>query len=684
LGIAGGEEVIQAGMSGIFFACEKSFGYPQRSDNGVQCLCPKVFMFGFLKLCTPLESIVTRSQREASAKRSIKSRIRLNLESLESRTLLSGLTPIQIRHAYGFDQARFLNGAIPGDGSGQTIAIVDAFDDPNISSDLDVFDKTFSINGTQSLYDQFGPSSAFLTKAMPQGQPQTDPGWALEISLDVEWAHAIAPGAKILLVEAKTTSYNAIIDAVDYARHQIGVVAVSMSWGSEEFQAESIFDSFFTTPYGHLGGTNGLGGSYIPGGITFVAASGDYGAPPEWPAVSPNVLAVGGTTLTLDDAGNYQLEAPWLFSGGGISFYEPRPSYQTGTPSSNMRTNPDVAFDADPRSGFAIYDTVGISQRSGWLQVGGTSAGAPQWAVLIAIADQGRALVGNGSLDGATQTLPAIYALPSSMFHTPLSVGSFIPGSTYSLETGRGTPIANLLIPELPGTSPPAPVTPPVVLLPPVPNVPGPPSNAPVSPQPPAPPKTTPPQRSDPAHQLSAVQISATDTPAVTLAVTSAPAVPTRSPINDAGLRMPPQSADGPIITGTGSRPDRSDLSNAKIKNNRDLLPADPEEQESAEAQLPQVSASTQLSPAQVPIESEGQTRPSELECPRIAVRELIPEIRNSRPKVGTVPASLWMLDSGFWIFSLTGLATLTEAVLNEPRRRFQPRTRWQNQLPRS
>jgi len=381
--------------------------------------------------------------------------------------------------------------------------------------------------------------------------------------------------------------------------------------------------------------------------------------------VSPNVLAVGGTTLTLDDAGNYQLEAPWLFSGGGISFYEPRPFYQTGTPSSDMRSNPDVAFDADPRSGFAIYDTVGISQRSGWLQVGGTSAGAPQWAALIAIADQGRALVGNGSLDGVTQTLSAIYALPSSVFHTPYSAfGTLIPGSTYSLETGRGSPIANLLIPALPGMSPPAPVAhAPGSEQPPV-------ADAPGSPAPPAPPKTTPPpKKSDPAHQLADVHGFPTDTPALTVAaLTSATLTP--SQVVDIRLAILPHSAEDPIITGTGSLSDRHDLLEGKSKDNLEFLPADPDDQESTEDQLPQVSLSM-LSPSYITVDSQIPIRQSKLEYPRVVIRELGSEIPNSRPQVGVASISLWIFDFEFWTFSLAGLAALMAAKLMEPRWRY-------------
>jgi len=499
--------------------------------------------------------------------------------------LLSGLTPFQVRHAYGFDQIRFLDAMVAGDGSGQTIAIVDAFHDPHIFSDLDVFDATFGLqgdakSGNQSLYDQYGPSSQFLTLATPDGMPPTDPGWSLEISLDVEWAHAIAPGAKILLVEAATTSYNAILDAVDYARRQMGVVAVSMSWGSEEFEPEAMFDTFFTTPYGHLGGSDGMGGFNLPGGVSFVAASGDYGSP-EWPAVSPNVLAVGGTTLNLDSAGNYQFETPWVFSGGGISFYQPRPAYQSGTPSSNSRSNPDVGFAADPRSGFAVYDTVGISGLDGWLRVGGTSAGAPQWAALIAIADQGRALMGYGALDGFSQTLPAIYALPDSVFHSPQGAGPLIPGSTYSLETGRGTPIANLLIPALPGVSPP-----PVPGPTPVANAPGSPTEGSGSPvgAPGSPPKKTdPPSKTDRGHPLAVIPISQageTPTPSRTLNPLAARTPPPTAPASIV-MATPPRTLDGPVITGIGSIPETSPgigLRNnpiAEVKEEQEFIGAD-------------------------------------------------------------------------------------------------------------
>ncbi len=199
----------------------------------------------------------------------------------------------------------------------------------------------------------------------------------------------------------------------------------------------------------------------------FVASSGDAGAPTSYPAVSPNVLSVGGTTLTLTALGTYSSESAWSGSGGGISSYESQPSYQKGvvTQSTTDRTNPDVAYDADPNSGFSVYQTYGNSTATPWLQYGGTSDAAPQWAALVAIADQGRALAGEAALSSTT-LLPAIYQLPASDFHdvtTGASDGSpsESAGPGYDLATGRGTPIANAVIAGLVGSSttspPPAP-----------------------------------------------------------------------------------------------------------------------------------------------------------------------------------------------------------------------------------
>lgn len=346
----------------------------------------------------------------------------------------TGTTPAQIRHAYGFDQISF-NG-VSADGAGMTIAIVDAYDDPTIANDLHQFDLKFGLPD---------PSFTKVNQAGGTTMPTADKGWASEIALDVEWAHAIAPRANILLVEASDASDANLFAAVRYAASQPGVVAVSMSFGGGEFSGETTFDSSFRTPTGH-------------GGVTFIASSGDSGAPASYPATSPNILAVGGTTSQLDSSGNILSEAGWSGSGGGISAYESQPSYQKGivTQSTTKRGNPDVAYDSDPNTGFPVYDSFNNGTAAPWSQFGGTSDAAPQWAALVAIADQGRSLVGLGSLDGATQTLPAIYALPAADFHDIVSGTSsgspnLSAAAGYDLVTGRGTPIANRVVADLIG-----------------------------------------------------------------------------------------------------------------------------------------------------------------------------------------------------------------------------------------
>jgi len=365
------------------------------------------------------------------------------VEALEARNLLSVFAPAQIRQAYGFDQVTFSSGTVAGDGAGQTIAIVDAYDHPTVAQDLDTFDQNFSINGgSQSLYQQYGSSSTVLTKVDQWGgasYPAYSSGWSQEIALDVEWAHAVAPAAHILLVEAASTSFFDMFAAVDYASAHASVV--SMSWGSGEFSGETSYDGHFNP-------------NFRPG-VTFVASSGDTGAVPEYPAVSPYVLAVGGTSLSLTSSSSYLSETGWNGSGGGVSSYESKPPYQSSvTQSSTKRTNPDVAYNADPYTG--VY----VVWQGGLYAFGGTSAGAPQWAGLVAIANQGRG--GAGTLTGATQTLPTLYSLTSSTsasdsnpLHDVVSGSTRRRGTTlragtgYDLVTGKGTPKAQLVISAL-------------------------------------------------------------------------------------------------------------------------------------------------------------------------------------------------------------------------------------------
>ncbi len=328
-------------------------------------------------------------------------------------------SPSQIRHAYGFDQ-------LANNGNGQTIAIVDAYDDPNAWTDLQTFDSNFGI-----------PDPPSFQKIYATSKPRTNSGWALEISLDVQWAHAIAPKANIILVEAASSSLSNLLKAVDVAASKANVV--SMSWGGNEFSGESSYDNHFNKT-----------------GVTFVAASGDSGSGVIWPAISPYVLSVGGTTLPLDLAGNIQTgktETGWSGSGGGPSAYESEPGYQTSYRiAGGKRTNPDVAYDADPNTGFLVYDSVPYYGQSGWWSVGGTSAGSPQWAALIALANQGRTSpLSSNNLSSSPEYSAATGTAYASDYTdiTSGSNGAYSANTGYDLVTGVGSPQANNLVPYL-------------------------------------------------------------------------------------------------------------------------------------------------------------------------------------------------------------------------------------------
>jgi subtilase family serine protease len=259
-----------------------------------------------------------------------------------------GMTPAEIKKIYN----------LPTNGGHGTIVIVGAYDDTTIEADLATFSKTFNLPACTVA------NGCFIKRAMSR-TIKSNSGWSMETSLDVEWAHAIAPNAKILLVEATTQSGANLLKAVDYAANVKDASAISMSWGGGEFPEEVSLDSHFVSV------------SRAP----FFASSGDAGHGASWPASSPNVIGVGGTSITMQN-GTFQNEGAWSGSGGGVSAYEKAPSFQTGisvAKAGGMRAVPDVAYDADPKSGFPIYI------KGSWHTVGGTSAGAPQWAAIAAI-----------------------------------------------------------------------------------------------------------------------------------------------------------------------------------------------------------------------------------------------------------------------------------------------------------
>jgi subtilase family serine protease len=318
----------------------------------------------------------------------------------------TGLSPATIKSAYGFSTSLTA-------GAGKTIAIVDAYDDPTAESDLNVFSAQFGLpdctttNGCFQKVNQTGGTA----------YPRKDAGWALEISLDVQWAHAIAPGAKILLVEASSNSFTNLLAAEDYAK--ANAQYVSNSWGAGEFSGEASYDSHFTQS-----------------GVSFFVSSGDSGLPADYPSSSPNVISVGGTTLHFS-GGNFTSETGWSGGGGGCSVYETATTAQStfseyGQVScKGKRATPDVSLDADPASGVSVYDSTRYQGQAGWFKVGGTSASAPMWAARSA--DAGT------TVDSTYVYSPYVYG--SSIIFRDITVGnngaSCLTG--FDLCSGRGS-----------------------------------------------------------------------------------------------------------------------------------------------------------------------------------------------------------------------------------------------------
>jgi subtilase family serine protease len=326
----------------------------------------------------------------------------------------AGYGPAQFRTAYGLPSAA---------STAQTIAIVDAYDDPTIASDLNTYSSTFGL-------PQCNTSNPCFKKVNQNGvagsYPAKNAGWALEISLDVEIAHAICPNCRILLVEASSNSLANLAAAVNTAA-SLGATEISNSYGGGEWSGETSI-----TAYDHPG-------------IAVTVSSGDNGYGQfGFPAASPSVVAVGGTTLTLGAGNTWAGESVWNGAGSGCSAYLSAQAWQSAlsnwslTGCGTSRGVADVAADADPNTGAAVYDTTRYQGRSGWFKVGGTSLSAPLVAGVYALA-------GNA----ASTRYPAslAYAHPSSL-HDVTSGSNGNCGGTimcaaaagYDGPTGVGTP----------------------------------------------------------------------------------------------------------------------------------------------------------------------------------------------------------------------------------------------------
>jgi subtilase family serine protease len=347
-----------------------------------------------------------------------------------SATSPTGLPPSAIASVYKLSPTS-------SSGSGQIIAIVDAFHDPNALSDLNIFNAQYGYPplSTCTSLSQSGPC---FEQADPQGTPKVNAGWVLEESLDIEWAHAEAPSAKIVLVEAASNSNTNLFGAVVSANN-LGATEVSMSWGGGESSSETSLDS-----------------DMARAGTFYTASAGDSGHGAEYPAASPNVIAVGGTTLngcSGTSCAGFSSETTWSGSGGGASAVEPIPGYQSGYTgpvsgastisalTASKRGIPDVSFDANPSTGVSIYDSTRDQGQSGWFTVGGTSVGAPNWAGILAAGKS----AGSTALQGDSAIYSGGYKtnLRDITSGTNGSCGTdCTAGTGYDLVTGLGSPIS--------------------------------------------------------------------------------------------------------------------------------------------------------------------------------------------------------------------------------------------------
>jgi subtilase family serine protease len=293
-------------------------------------------------------------------------------------------------------------------GTGQTVAIVDAYDDPNAAADLTVYRSAYGLapctiaNGCFRKVDQNGGSA----------YPAANTGWSEEISLDLDMVSAMCANCNILLVEAKSSSLGDLLTAENEAA-ALGANVISNSWGANEFSFETLYDGFFDH------------------GIAITASSGDSGFGVSWPASSPYVTAVGGTSLVSSSTTRGWSETAWNRAGSGCSAYETKPVWQHDSGCSE-RTVADVSAVADPATAVAVYDSY---NESGWLAFGGTSVSSPIVAAVYVLA---------GNASSATPAYPYSHAnaLNDVTSGSNGTCGNYLcnaePG--YDGPTGLGTP----------------------------------------------------------------------------------------------------------------------------------------------------------------------------------------------------------------------------------------------------
>ncbi len=321
----------------------------------------------------------------------------------------SGFDPLSLQSAYALPSSTA--------GSGQTVGIVDAYDDPTAESDLAVYRSQFGLpacttsNGCFSKVNETGGTT----------MPASNSGWAQEISLDLDMASAICPKCHILLVEANDNSYGNLGTSVNTAV-TLGATTVSNSYGGGEFSGETSYDTYYYHP-----------------GHAITASTGDLGYGVQFPAASPYVTAVGGTSLSRASNARGWTETAWSGAGSGCSAYESKPSWQSDT-SCSRRTVADVSAVADPNTGVAVYDSTPNGGAYGWLVFGGTSVASPIIASVYALAGNASSVTFGSYPYSHTSFLFDITSGSNG------SCGTYLcnAGTAYDGPTGLGTPNGTL------------------------------------------------------------------------------------------------------------------------------------------------------------------------------------------------------------------------------------------------
>jgi subtilase family serine protease len=311
------------------------------------------------------------------------------------------------------------------------IALVDAYDNPEAAHDLATFSSHYGLPAAQfrKIYANTSYGSLHGWTASCSGTPAGNTGWGLEEDLDIEYAHAMAPSAKILLVEACSNSgadlyFAELVAGIEVTNRGGG--DISNSWGGGEWSGEvgaGADDVFFR---------------YYPTKIVYFASAGDYGWGAQYPSSSPWVVSAGGTTINRDSSQNFVSESCWSGSGGGVSSYEtwqsppdihngmgPWSAFQYPFAGQTARQTPDISFDADPNSGASVYDSYGYG---GWMTIGGTSLASP---ALAGIVNASKNLLGE-----ASTAAPDFTTAENNMIYSQLNSHLAYLNNFYDVTTG--------------------------------------------------------------------------------------------------------------------------------------------------------------------------------------------------------------------------------------------------------